>query len=177
MCLYIYSPLTHHGKVACWYTVIVVMTKRYGKKWQGSIGLANSMQTTLHDFAVAKGSNLGVKTTLSKTESCDASQIALICAALSGSPMCRRLRHFERQPMQMCFTSFSFCCLPALPVRRSSVRRGSALRRTSRTTPLTCPAVAWRRIATISTAVPCAIHCRTLRPTKIHPVGAAAVAL
>jgi hypothetical protein len=87
---------------------------------------------------------------------------------------------FERQPMQcvlQAIASLRGLRLPALPVRRSSVRRSSSLRRASRTTPLTCPAVPRRRIASISTAIPCAIHRRTLCAAEIHAVWAPAVAL
>jgi hypothetical protein len=78
-----------------------------------------------------------------------------------------------------CFTSLSFSHdlrLPVLPVRRGSVRRCSSLRRT-RTTPLARPAVTRRRIASIDTAVSCAVHCWALCTAEVHTIYAATVTL
>jgi len=68
--------------------------------------------------------------------------------------------------------------LPTLSsVRRSSVRRGSALRRTTGTTPGTRTAISGCRIATVCGTIGSAIHCWALCATEVHAICAAAAAL
>jgi hypothetical protein len=169
--MYIYSPLTHHGKVA-----VVYCNSSHDEMIWRTTDLQLAMISKPFQSPLRRSNPI-----LRPARNCPPgiAQIVrhvLLCLAA----LCFDATSFlNAGPCNICFTSLSFSQshhLPALSVRRGSIGRCSSLRRT-RIAPLTRPAVARRCIASIDTAVSCTVHRWTLCTTKIHAIHATAVAL